>query len=188
MKKTLTILILLISVSIFAEDNNTAATKEVNTTPNDIEDRKTSFSISSGTEYLDEFFFNFGFSIIKPLNGNKEIDIKCALNMTTQTNTNDEDDVEVTPVFNIPLKININFLFPINDKFLFLASTGLSPTIRLAGSDKGFLMGPNVKAGFRYKIHPSMSLFLEACQSLLIGPPNWMYPSTEVVLGVNFFM
>ncbi len=187
MKKTLTILILLLSVSIYAKDK-TEVTEDGNSTPTNIENNKTSFSISSGTEYLDEFFFNFGFSIIKPLNDNKEIDIKCALNMTTQTQTNDDGDSVVEPIFNIPLKININFLFPINENFLFLASTGLSPTIRLAGSDKGFLMGPNVKAGFRYKIHPSMSLFLEACQSLLIGPPNWMYPSTEVVLGVNFFM
>ncbi|MGL1894516.1 MAG: hypothetical protein OCD02_23015 [Spirochaetaceae bacterium] len=149
------------------------------------EDRLTSYSISAGTEYLEEFFVNFGFSLIKPLNDNKELDIKVALNLNTE-NVDENDDVE--PMFNIPIKVGINFLFPQNEVFTFLVGTGLSPTIRLTGDDKGFLIGPNIKLGARYKIHPSMNIILEACQSLLIGEPDWMYPSTEVVLGVNFYL
>lgn len=144
---------------------------------------KNHFAISSGTEYLDEFYFNFGLSTMFPLGGDKELDLKLALNMKTETK-----DGETTPLFNVPLKVGINFLFPISENFTFLTGLGLSPTIRLAGDDKGFLIGPNAKAGVRYKIHPTMSVFAEVCQSLLIGPPNWMYPSTEIIFGVNFYL
>ena len=166
MRKLLTITLLLLSLSISASE------------------KSTSFSISSGMEYLDNVFFNFGASIIKPLSENKEFDFKVALNMKTK----EKADGSITPLFNVPIKVGINFLFPINEKFTFLAGTGVSPLIRLAGDDKGLLIGPNAKAGLRYKIHPSMSVFIEACQSLLIGAPKWMYPSTEAVLGVNFFL
>ncbi|OQY37739.1 MAG: hypothetical protein B6229_07705 [Spirochaetaceae bacterium 4572_7] len=166
MRKTVIIILLvLLPLAIYAQED------------------KTSFSISSGTEYLDDFFFNFGVSTISPIGQNSEIDVKIALNMKTT-----KDETGTTPMFNIPLKIGINFLFPTNENLIFLVGTGLSPTIRLAGDDKGFLIGPNVKAGVRYKIHPSMSVLLEVCQSLLIGPPDWMYPSTEMILGVNFYL
>lgn len=166
MKKILTILLVILSVSIFAEE------------------KKTSFSVSSGMEYLENPFFNFGISIVKPLGGKKEFDIKAALNMRTEK----DDDGDVNPQFNVPVKLGINFLFPANEKLTFLVGPGITPLIRLAGDDKGLLIGPNVKAGLRYKIHPTMSIFLEACESLLIGPPDWMYLSTEVVFGVNFFL
>lgn len=165
MKKLLTVILLIVSTSLFSQEN------------------RTSYSITAGTEYLSDFYVNFGFSIIKPLNDNKELDIKASLNMRT-----DNSGETVDPLFNIPLKLGINFLFPINKNFTFLVGTGLSPTIRLAGDDKGFLLGPNAKLGLRYRIHPSMSIILEGCQSLLIGPPDWMYPSTEIVFGVNFFI
>ncbi len=165
MKKILTITLLLVSVTLFSEEN------------------RTSYSITAGTEYLNEFFMNFGFSIIKPLDGNKEIDIKVSMDMTTI-----KSDSEVTPVITVPIKLGINFLFPINEKFTFLAGPGLSPTMRLLGDDTGFLLGPNVKLGLRFKIHPSMSIFLEGCQSVLIGKPDWIYSSTEIVFGVNFFI
>lgn len=165
MKKILTITLLLVSVTLFSVEN------------------RTSYSITAGTEYLNDFFVNFGFSIIKPLEGNKELDIKASLNVRTE-----ESESKVTPFFNVPIKFGINFLFPINEQFTFLAGTGLSPTMRLLGDDTGFLLGPNAKLGLRFKIHPSMSIFLEGCQSLLIGPPDWMYSSTEIVFGVNFFI
>lgn len=169
MKKIIIILLFFVAVNIYSQEN------------------RTSFSISSGTEYLEDFYVNFGFSTINPLESNKELDIKIALNLKTEEKKTDSG-TDVTPIFNIPLKIGINFLFPLNEKIIFLAGTGLSPTIRLAGDDKGFLIGPNVKIGLRISIHPSMSIFLEACQSLLIGPPSWMYSSTEIVFGVNFFI
>lgn len=170
MKKLLFITLLFLSFTLFSQD--------------DSPEKRTSYSISAGTEYLDDFYVNFGMSVIKPLQDNKELDIKAALNMKTKTNA----DGETEPEFNIPLKLGINFLFPVNEDFTFLTGTGLSPTIRLAGDDKGFLLGPNIKMGMRLKIHPSMSVFLEACQSCLIGAPKWINPSTEIVAGVNFFL
>ncbi len=164
MKKLLVISLLFISLNLFSLEN------------------RTSFSISGGTEFLNEFYMNFGFSILKPLENNMEIDIKAALNMRTQ-----EVNSEITPLFNIPVRLNINFLFPINDNFTFLTGTGLVPTINLESNNQGFLMGPNFKIGFRYKLHPSMSLFLEASEAVLIGPPKWIYPCTEIITGINFY-
>ncbi|MDA3851413.1 MAG: hypothetical protein PF447_09085 [Spirochaetaceae bacterium] len=165
MKKILSIMLLLVSVTLFSQEG------------------KTSFSITAGTEYTEDFFVDFGFSVIRRLEGNKELDVKTSLNMRTE-----ESNGDINPVFNIPVKIDINFLFPINDEVTFLAGTGLSPTIRLQDDDTGFLIGPNAKLGVRFKIHPSMSIFFEGCQSLLIGPPQWMYSSTEIVFGLNFFI
>lgn len=166
MKKILTICLLLVSVTTFAEE------------------KRTTFSVSSGIEYLDNTFFNFGVSVIKPLGQNKELDFKVALNMKTEEN----NEGETEPLFNVPFKLGINFLFPAQEKLTFLVGTGITPMLRLAGEDKGLLIGPNVKAGVRYKVHPTMNIFLEACESLLIGPPKWNYLSTEVVFGVNFYL
>ncbi len=167
MKKILIISLLLLTTTIFSNDS------------------RNHFAISTGTEYLEEFYFNFGLSSIIPMGVGTELDIKLAMNMKTEK---DEITNVVTPYFNVPIKVGINFLFPFTEDFTLLAGLGLSPTIRLAGEDKGFLIGPNIKAGLRFKIHPTMSIYTEACQSLLIGPPNWMYPSTELTFGVHFFI
>lgn len=165
MRKILILTLLMLSVSLFSQENRTA------------------YAVSSGTEYLETFFFNFGVSVIQPLDNTKELDIKCAINMKTE-----EKDGKIDPLINLPFKLNINFLFPLSEKVTFIAGPGVSPTIRLAGDDKGFLLGPNIKAGIRYRIHPTMSLYLESSYSLLIGPPKWMYSSTEIVGGINFFL
>jgi len=165
MKRIYIVLFVLISTFSFAQED------------------RTSFVISGGTQYLDNFFVDFGFSIIKPLAGNKELDIKVSLDLRTEN-----DGESVKPEFNIPVYFDINFLFPIGEKLTYLVGTGITPTLRPLGDESIFLIGPNAKMGFRYKIHPSMSLLLEATQSLLIGPPNWMYSATQIIFGINFFI
>ena len=166
MNKLLIILLLSITVTIYSQEN------------------KTSSSITAGTEYLEEFYVNFGYSIIRELENNTELDFKVAININT---SHEKANGDVDPKFHIPLKAGINFLFPMNEKFTFLAGTGISPTL-LIGEDNPFLIGPNAKLGLRLKVHPSMSVLLEVCQSMLIGGENWLYPSTEIVCGVNFFI
>lgn len=167
MKKILFITLLFMTITLYSEE------------------KQMSSSITAGTEYLEDFYINFGYSIQKPLENNTELDFKVALNIRTET---DESDDSVTPMFNIPFKAGINFLFPLNDKFTFLVGTGISPMLRLSGNDKAFLIGPNAKAGIRVKVHPSMSVFAEACESMLIGGDDWLYFSTDIVIGVNFFI
>lgn len=165
MRKILTILFLLTGFILFSNE------------------KERSFTITAGTEYLEEdYYFNTGFSALFPLEGDKEFDIKLALNMITE-----EDKSVIKPYFNIPLKTGINFLFPKSENVTFLTGIGLTTMFRLYGEDN-LLIGPHVKGGVRYKVHTTMNLIFEINQSLLIGPPNWMYPSTDITFGVNFFI
>lgn len=173
MKKILLLLLITTSTLIFSEE------------------RRVSFSISSGTEYLEDFYFNTGVSAQFPMGVDKEFDAKVSLNIKTEEN----ETGAVLPSVNLPITLGINFLFPLMEQVTIVSGVGIKTTMILpidndpdVVEELSFLVGPNVRLGLRYKIHPTMSLFIEADQSLLIGPPKWMYPATEILFGINFFI
>lgn len=147
------------------------------------QEKPTSFAFGAGTDFNQEFYFNFGFSVLKPLNGDKEFDLKTSLNLRTE-----DHEGEVLPQFILPVKVGLNFLFPTSDKMTFLAGAGLSPQLKMGNNETLFHVGPFLKGALRYKLHTTMSIFVEVSQTLLIGKPDWMYHSTEVTGGVNFYL
>ncbi len=96
-----------------------------------------------------------------------------------------DDNGTVKADFFIPLDGGVNFLFPINKEFSTLVGFGLTAQFLLE-SERRFYMGPFMKLGARYRIHPYMTWYLEILQDLVIGKPDWINISTRFGSGILF--
>ena len=142
------------------------------------------------TVHLGMDFFNYksnyldtGFSILNEFQNNVEFNSSADFAITTV-----ESDGAVQPSFYIPIDLGLNFLFPKNS-LSFVFGTGISTVFNTnPTADKEFnlFIGPFMKGGVRYQVHPLMKLFIEIQQDLLIGGEKWINTSTRVFTGINF--
>jgi hypothetical protein len=95
-------------------------------------------------------------------------------------------DANNNPRFVLPIWGGMNVLFGESRNFQFLVGIGLKPQFMFGTDAWQTLIGPYLKAGIRVAVHPSAQWFLEVEQTLLIGPPKWLYTETKVFSGINF--
>ncbi|MFQ3619445.1 MAG: hypothetical protein SNJ78_00735 [Spirochaetales bacterium] len=128
----------------------------------------------------DRTFLDLRATLLKPLKPDVEIFLGGSFALATHN-----EDGKVEADFFIPLDGGVNFLFPIQKDFSYTLGFGLTAQFLLE-SDRRFYMGPFMKVGIRYKIHPYMTWYLEGIQDLVIGKPDWINISSRVHTGILF--
>lgn len=91
-----------------------------------------------------------------------------------------------TPWFLIPVRGGVSFWFSNGQGIFPYIGVGLAPLVGWHDSVVTFHMGPYFKAGVRFQIHPLMSVYGQAEQSLLIGAPQWLSTGTRIEAGIDF--
>ena len=111
-------------------------------------------------------------------------DVELSLGGSFALATRDENGT-VEADFFIPLDGGVDFLFSVNKEFSYLLGFGLTAQFLLE-SERRFYMGPFMKVGARYRIHPYMTWYLEVVQDLVIGKPDWINFSSRFSTGILF--
>ncbi|MDC7125589.1 MAG: hypothetical protein PQJ46_08470 [Spirochaetales bacterium] len=116
-----------------------------------------------------------------PLQDNLEFSIAGAFGIRTETTSYNN----VNAYFYIPIDLGVTFLFPIPANFTIISGVGLSSQF-LFDDNFYYHLGPYLKVGMRYRLHPNMQLSLEAKQDLTFGPSEWINTSTQISAGIVF--
>ncbi|WP_028972784.1 hypothetical protein [Spirochaeta cellobiosiphila] len=144
-----------------------------------------SFNASFGADFTSKrAYVNFGGAFVTLVSTNTEFEIGSAVGIQTEQN-----DGNTEANFIVPVNIGLNFVFPFQPTFDGLVGIGLEPTFLFPGEDDedvNFLLGPSIKLGTRVKIHDNLKWYVEAKESMLIGPPDWINLKTTVSTGFNF--
>jgi hypothetical protein len=160
MKKLLAVILLILPISAFAQTIQAG--------------------IGADLFRYEKTFLDLHAMVLQPVKQDVELFLGGSFALATE-----KENGSVEADFFIPIDGGVNFLFPVNPEFSYTVGFGLSAQF-LIDSDTHFYMGPFVKLGLRYQMHPYMTWYLEALQDLVIGKPDWINNSTRFSTGILF--
>jgi len=93
---------------------------------------------------------------------------------------------QANPRFLLPLWAGLDVLFDGSKEITPYIGILVRPQFSFGVDATQFLMGPAIKGGVRFHIHPKASIYAELEQGLMIGPPKWLSTGTRFSLGLAF--
>ncbi|MCF7928705.1 MAG: hypothetical protein K9L68_07005 [Spirochaetales bacterium] len=144
------------------------------------------FAGSLGVDFFlyEQVFLSTGFDYMQPIREGLELNLGFAFDIST---TDAGADVQASFLF--PFDIGLNAIFP-GDPVDVTFGAGVTPVVYIPAEalneETSLYIGPYLKGGLRFQVHPVVQLFVDAQQDLLFGGEEWIYTQTRLSAGIVF--